>query len=77
MKKIKFIKAFNVVKVGTSMEVELKIAEYLVANGFAKLSDCGGGCEECEDCKGKKKKKASTKKVVKSKTVKKSSSKKS
>jgi predicted extracellular nuclease len=55
MKKIKFIKAFNVVKVGTSMEVELKIAEYLVANGFAKLSDCGGGCEECEDCKGKKK----------------------
>ena len=77
MAKVKIIRDYNGFKGGDIFDLEPKIADFLIQNQIAKLSDCGGDCEECEDCKGKKKKKPPVKKrVTKSKRVKKPSAKK-
>ena len=64
MAKIKIIKAWGSLKVGETFELRDMESHYLVDNGYAKYHDCGGDCEECEDCKGKNKKKAPVKKAT-------------
>lgn len=62
MTKIKIIRDYSGLELGKVYEVETKVAEFLIQNQVAKKSDCGGDCDECEDCKGKNKKKAPAKK---------------
>ncbi len=64
MKKVKLIRDYGNEKKGAVIEVSEQQAYFLLTNSIAVVSDCGSGCEECEDCKGKKKK-ATVKKTVK------------
>lgn len=64
MKKVKLIRDYGKEKKGAVLEVSEQQAYFLLTNSIAVVSDCGSGCEECEDCKGKKKK-ATVKKTVK------------
>lgn len=64
MKKVKLIRDYGNKKKGAVIEVSEQQAYFLLTNSIAVVSDCGSGCEECEDCKGKKKK-ATVKKTVK------------
>ena len=64
MKKIKLIRDYGNSKKGAVIEVTEPQAYFLLTNSIAVLSDCGGDCKECEDCKGKAKKKAPAKKTV-------------
>ena len=65
MKKIKLIRDYGNKKKDAVIEVTEPQAYFLLTNSIAVLSDCGKDCDECEDCKGKKKKKAPAKKTVK------------
>ena len=62
-KKIKITRDYGSLKKGETMELEDKIAEFLVSNQIAILI-CSGDCEECEDCKSKKKKRTPVKKTA-------------
>ncbi len=65
MKKVKLIRDYNGKKKDSVIDVSEQEAYFLLTNSIAVLSDCGKDCDECEDCKGKKKKKAPAKKTVK------------
>lgn len=65
MKKIKLIRDYNNLKKGEVIDASEKEAYFLLTNSVAVLSNCDSDCEECEDCKGKSKKKALIKKTVK------------
>lgn len=64
MKKVKLIRDYGSAKKGDVLEVLEQQAYFLLTNSIAVVSDCGSDCDECEDCKGKKKK-APVKKTVK------------
>jgi len=64
MKKVKLIRDYGSAKKGSVLEVSEQQAHFLLTNSIAVVSDCGSNCDECEDCKGKKKKKAPVKKTV-------------
>ena len=63
MSKVKLIRDYSGKKKGSVIDVSEQEQYFLLTNSIAVLSDCGSGCEECEDCKGKKKK--APKKAVK------------
>ena len=65
MKKVKFIRDYNNKKKADVLEVTEQEAYFFLTNSIAVVADCGSDCEECEDCKGKTKKKAPVKKTVK------------
>ena len=67
MKKIKLIRDHGGSKKGDIIELDENKAYFLLTNSIAVVSDCGSDCDECEDCKGKKKKKAPVKKTVRTK----------
>lgn len=67
MKKVKLIRDYGNKKKGAVVEVSEQQAYFLLTNSIAVVSDCESGCEECEDCKGKKKKTTVKKAVKKSK----------
>lgn len=58
MVKVKILRNYGAVAEGDIREVSLKQLDFLIANGIAEKIDCGKGCEECEDCKSTKKKRA-------------------
>ena len=64
MQKVKLIRDFGNKKKGSVVEVTEQQAYFLLTNAMAVVTDCGSDCEECEDCKGKTKKKAPAKKTV-------------
>ena len=64
MKKVKLIRDYNGKKKAEVLQVTEQEAYFLLTNSIAVVTDCGSDCEECEDCKGKTKKKAPVKKTV-------------
>ena len=64
MQKVKLIRDFGNKKKDSVIEVSEQQAYFLLTNSIAVVTDCGSDCEECEDCKGKTKKKAPAKKTV-------------
>ena len=67
MQKVKLIRDYGDKQKGAVLEVTKQEAYFLLTNSIAVLNGCDSDCEECEDCKGKKKK-ATVKKTIKKTT---------
>jgi len=57
--KVRILRTYGNLKKDQIIDAEGNQRQFLLENGIAcvvPLKDCNGGCDECEDCKGKNKK---------------------
>lgn len=65
--KVRILRTYGELKKDQIIDADGNKAQFLLENGIGcvapndKKGDCNGDCDECEDCKGKKKKSAPAK----------------